>query len=189
MKAAKQGGVALAGNAAEGRLAFSGRCGRVRLTGVVVRNRGIDWTHPNNVYWQHQVRRLMVAHAAPHASSGPRPACGHWCSPLAGLTAMCARGVNAFPLRVLRHGPCGCMFCLPGATVLSVSFDIKAQVRGSFAVASGCHCQCRALQLSHVKSHRDTGFCRRVRVHALANQSCPQLSPMQISHPDPWPPA
>ena len=34
---------------------FSSRCARVRLTGVVVQNRGIDWQDERNVYWQHKV--------------------------------------------------------------------------------------------------------------------------------------
>ena len=34
---------------------YSTRCGRVRLRGVTVRNAGIDWQHPGNVYWRHQV--------------------------------------------------------------------------------------------------------------------------------------
>lgn len=37
------------------RLVFSSRCGRVRLTNVTVRNAGIDWEHPDNVYWRHMV--------------------------------------------------------------------------------------------------------------------------------------
>ena len=37
------------------RLVYSNRCGRVRLDGVAVRNAGIDWQHPGNVYWRQQV--------------------------------------------------------------------------------------------------------------------------------------
>lgn len=44
----------------EGRLVFSNRCGRIRLTGVVVRNRGIDWSRPDNVYWQHKVSTSCI---------------------------------------------------------------------------------------------------------------------------------
>ncbi|KAK9823989.1 hypothetical protein WJX72_006832 [[Myrmecia] bisecta] len=39
------------------RLVYSSRCGRIRLNSVIVRNRGIDWAHPGNVYWQHKVQR------------------------------------------------------------------------------------------------------------------------------------
>ena len=39
-------------------LVYSSRCGRVRLHNVSVRNRGVDWKHPDNCYWQHQVGSL-----------------------------------------------------------------------------------------------------------------------------------
>ena len=42
--------------APEQRLVFSPRCGRVRLSNVTVRNAGIDWADPSNVYWRHMVR-------------------------------------------------------------------------------------------------------------------------------------
>ncbi len=41
-------------------LVYSSRCGRVRLHNVSVRNRGVDWEHPDNCYWQHQVRCLQA---------------------------------------------------------------------------------------------------------------------------------
>ena len=37
------------------RVEFSAKGPRVRLTGVVIQNQGIDWSHPGNVYWQHKV--------------------------------------------------------------------------------------------------------------------------------------
>lgn len=33
------------------------RCGRCRLHGVHIRNKGVDWDGKSNVYWQHQVHR------------------------------------------------------------------------------------------------------------------------------------
>jgi hypothetical protein len=42
--------------AAELQLVYSNRCGRVRLINVRVQNQGVDWEHPNNVYWKHKVR-------------------------------------------------------------------------------------------------------------------------------------
>lgn len=38
------------------RLVFSERCGRVHMSNVTVRNAGIDWSAPGNLYWKHQVR-------------------------------------------------------------------------------------------------------------------------------------
>lgn len=38
------------------RLLYSAACGRVRLHNVTVRNAGIDWEAPGNVYWRHRVR-------------------------------------------------------------------------------------------------------------------------------------
>ncbi|KAK9801940.1 hypothetical protein WJX73_008251 [Symbiochloris irregularis] len=58
-----------AGAEAGERLRFSSRCGRVRLTGVVVRNRGIDWEHPDNVYWRHQVHRHESVNIRLHGQS------------------------------------------------------------------------------------------------------------------------
>ena len=40
---------------AEQRLVYSERCGRVCLRNVRVRNAGIDFAHPGNVYWRHKV--------------------------------------------------------------------------------------------------------------------------------------
>lgn len=41
--------------AADQRLVFSSRCGRVRLANVTVRNAGIDWDSGANIYWRHMV--------------------------------------------------------------------------------------------------------------------------------------
>lgn len=45
------------------------RCGRVRLTGVVVRNAGIDWATGGNCYWQHKVARKEAARIVLHGQS------------------------------------------------------------------------------------------------------------------------
>ncbi|KAL3139801.1 hypothetical protein ABBQ38_004102 [Trebouxia sp. C0009 RCD-2024] len=39
------------------RLVYSKRCGRVVLDNVTVQNRGVDWAHAGNIYWQHKVHR------------------------------------------------------------------------------------------------------------------------------------
>lgn len=51
------------------RLALVCRCGRVRLTGVVVRNKGIDWASPDNCYWQHKVTRKEASRIVLHGQS------------------------------------------------------------------------------------------------------------------------
>ena len=33
---------------------FNSHCARIRLNGVVIKNRGIDWQCKDNVYWQHK---------------------------------------------------------------------------------------------------------------------------------------
>lgn len=38
-----------------GRLVYSNRCGRVMLNNVIVQNRGVDWDHESNIFWQHKV--------------------------------------------------------------------------------------------------------------------------------------
>jgi len=49
---------AVTGRADEaGRLHFGSDCGRVHLMNVTVQNVGVDWHHPGNVYWRHQVQR------------------------------------------------------------------------------------------------------------------------------------
>ncbi|KAG2483471.1 hypothetical protein HYH03_017654 [Edaphochlamys debaryana] len=45
------------GHAPGGVLRYSSRCGRVQMVNVRVRNAGIDWADPGNVYWRHQVAR------------------------------------------------------------------------------------------------------------------------------------
>lgn len=46
--------------------AFHGpRCARVRLNGVVVHNRGIDWASTDNVFWQHKVGSSISVGASP----------------------------------------------------------------------------------------------------------------------------
>lgn len=64
-----------AGQAASGkvegqRLVYSNRCGRVRLTNVIVQNKGIDWEHEDNIYWQHKVCccSVLLKWSAPLAS-------------------------------------------------------------------------------------------------------------------------
>ncbi|GAX76097.1 hypothetical protein CEUSTIGMA_g3540.t1 [Chlamydomonas eustigma] len=44
-------------SAAEERLMYSSRCGRVHLSNVMIRNQGVDWVAPGNVYWKHQLKR------------------------------------------------------------------------------------------------------------------------------------
>lgn len=45
------------------------RCGRVRLTGVTVRNAGIDWAAADNCYWRHRVARVQAARIVLHGQS------------------------------------------------------------------------------------------------------------------------
>jgi hypothetical protein len=53
-----QGGQGQAGGwSGATKLAYSSRCGRVHLLNVSVENVGVDWHHPGNVYWHHQVQR------------------------------------------------------------------------------------------------------------------------------------
>ena len=52
------GSVQNSGNDAEGILQYGVGCGRCRLHGVRIKNKGVDWRCENNVYWQHQVQRL-----------------------------------------------------------------------------------------------------------------------------------
>ena len=44
-------------NASKKYLRYSEACGRVRMHNVRVQNDGIDWNHPENVYWKHKVHR------------------------------------------------------------------------------------------------------------------------------------
>jgi hypothetical protein len=54
--AAAAGAAAAADAASAERLVFSGGCGRVHMMNVTVQNCGVDWHHPGNCYWRHQVR-------------------------------------------------------------------------------------------------------------------------------------
>ncbi|CAD7703528.1 unnamed protein product [Ostreobium quekettii] len=47
--------------AAERRLVFGCGCGRVWMENVRIRNRGVDWTNPGNVYWKCEVARHQAA--------------------------------------------------------------------------------------------------------------------------------
>lgn len=51
------------------RVIAGGRCARVRLTGVVVRNAGVDWADPGNCYWRHRVARREAARIALHGQA------------------------------------------------------------------------------------------------------------------------
>lgn len=55
--------------AADERLVFSPRCGRIRLTNVTVVNAGIDWDSPDNVYWRHMVSRRESARITLHGNA------------------------------------------------------------------------------------------------------------------------
>jgi len=39
---------------------YSGACGRLHMRNVTVQNVGVDWHHPGNCYWRHQVRAGWV---------------------------------------------------------------------------------------------------------------------------------
>lgn len=41
----------------EERMVFSSRCGHINMSNVTVANRGVDWAHPDNLFWKHQVTR------------------------------------------------------------------------------------------------------------------------------------
>lgn len=45
----------LSGSVTDDRLVFNSQCARIRLNGVVIKNKGIDWQSKDNVYWQHKV--------------------------------------------------------------------------------------------------------------------------------------
>lgn len=45
------------GSVQEGIVQYGIGCGRCRLHGVHIRNKGVDWDGKSNVYWQHQVHR------------------------------------------------------------------------------------------------------------------------------------
>lgn len=52
------------------RLVYSSRCGRILLKNVTVLNKGVDWAHESNIYWQHKVRPALGTLSACH---GPLP--------------------------------------------------------------------------------------------------------------------
>ena len=45
------------------------RCGRCRLHGVEIRNKGVDWQCNSNVYWQYQVHRLESVEIILHGNA------------------------------------------------------------------------------------------------------------------------
>jgi UTP---glucose-1-phosphate uridylyltransferase len=53
----------------ESKLIFGDECGRVRLRNVTVRNEGVDWTDPGNVYWRHKVSRRECCKVVLHGSA------------------------------------------------------------------------------------------------------------------------
>jgi hypothetical protein len=53
-----------------GLLRYSGdRCARMRLKNVTIRNEGIDWSHPGNVYWRHRVNRKECCKVLLHGNA------------------------------------------------------------------------------------------------------------------------
>lgn len=58
------------GGPTESRLVFSQRCGRLRLHNVRVANRGVDWGHPENVWWRHSLARHESCRITLHGASG-----------------------------------------------------------------------------------------------------------------------
>lgn len=51
-------------------LKYSGdTCGRMRLKNVKIQNRGIDWSHPDNVYWRHRVERKECCRVLLHGNA------------------------------------------------------------------------------------------------------------------------
>jgi hypothetical protein len=53
----------------EKKLVFSDRCGKLRLRNVTIRNKGIDWSHPDNVYWKHKVTRKEACRVLLHGEA------------------------------------------------------------------------------------------------------------------------
>lgn len=54
---------------AEPQLQYSDACGRVRLSGVRVNNRGVDWGCLANLYWKHQLTRWEACRVVLHGRS------------------------------------------------------------------------------------------------------------------------
>ncbi|KAI8474308.1 MAG: hypothetical protein J3K34DRAFT_465788 [Monoraphidium minutum] len=70
--AAPGGGAPGGGGAAAAageRLVFSSGCGRVHMMNVTVQNVGVDWHHPGNCYWRHQVQRHEACRVILHGRS------------------------------------------------------------------------------------------------------------------------
>ncbi|GBF98740.1 nucleotide-diphospho-sugar transferase [Raphidocelis subcapitata] len=57
------------GARAGGRLIYSTDCGRVHMMNVTVQNVGVDWHHPGNCYWRHQVQRHESCRVILHGRS------------------------------------------------------------------------------------------------------------------------
>lgn len=57
------------GTAAESRLVFSQQCGRLRLHNVRVQNAGVEWAHPDNVWWRHSLARTEACRINLHGAS------------------------------------------------------------------------------------------------------------------------
>ena len=55
---------------AEARLVYSQRCGRLRLHNVRVMNVGVEWAHPDNVWWRHSLVRREACRITLHGNSG-----------------------------------------------------------------------------------------------------------------------
>lgn len=96
------GGSPAGSPAADERLVFSSRCGRVRLTNVTVVNAGIDWDCPDNVYWRHMVCPRSAGHVGletkfivDHVSSSQVDACDS--------LAACSVGLGVMTLLIRSH--------------------------------------------------------------------------------------
>jgi hypothetical protein len=59
----------LGASSGNGRLQYSSNNGRVHLLNVTVQNVGVDWHHPGNVYWQHEVNRHEACRVVLHGRS------------------------------------------------------------------------------------------------------------------------
>ena len=56
----KEASVLSPGSGSSDRLVFNSQCARIRLNGVVIKNKGIDWQNKDNVYWQHKVMPCTI---------------------------------------------------------------------------------------------------------------------------------
>lgn len=48
---------------------FCDRCGKCKLENVKVINRGINWNHPENIYWKHDVQRFEAVQIMLHGNA------------------------------------------------------------------------------------------------------------------------